>query len=62
MEIAQGDFLHQDTLEAALQKIEKAFLVTANDPRQVEIKSNFVDAAPNAGVQHIVKHLFHWTW
>jgi hypothetical protein len=32
VEIAQGDFLHQDTLEAALQKIEKAFLVTANDP------------------------------
>jgi sugar lactone lactonase YvrE/uncharacterized protein YbjT (DUF2867 family) len=55
VEIAQGDFLHQDTLEAALQKIEKAFLVTANDPRQVEMESNFIDAAQKAGVQHIVK-------
>ncbi|MBW4567631.1 MAG: SMP-30/gluconolactonase/LRE family protein [Tolypothrix carrinoi HA7290-LM1] len=55
VEIAQGDFLHQDTLEAALQGIEKAFLVTANDPRQVEMESNFIDAAQKAGVQHIVK-------
>ena len=47
--------LHQDSLEAALQGIEKAFLVTANDPRQVEMESNFIDAAQNAGVQHIVK-------
>jgi len=55
IEVAQGDFLHPDTLDAALQGIEKAFLVTSNDLRQVEMESNFVQAAQRAGVQHIVK-------
>ena len=55
IELTQGDFLHYDTLDAVLQGIEKAFLVTSNDPRQVEMESNFVQAAQRAGVQHIVK-------
>lgn len=45
VELVQGDFLHPETLLTALQGIEKAFIVTANDPRQVEMESNFVDAA-----------------
>lgn len=55
VEIVQGDFLHLDTLQTALQGVEKAFLVTGNDPRQVEMESNFVDAAWLRGVRHIVK-------
>lgn len=55
IELAQADFLHPDTLDAALQGIEKAFLVTSNDLRQVEMETNFVQAAQRAGVQHIVK-------
>ncbi len=55
VEIVQGDFLHLDTLHSALQGVEKAFLVTGNDPRQVEMESNFVDAAWRRGVRHIVK-------
>lgn len=55
VELAQGDFLHPDTLNTACQGIKKAFLVTSNDPRQVEMESNFVDAAKQAGVRHVVK-------
>ena len=55
IELVQGNFLQPETLLAALQGIEKAFLVTANDPRQVEMESNFIDAAQKVGVRHIVK-------
>mgnify|MGYP002777007989 CR=1 FL=1 len=55
IEVVRGDFLHPDTLDTALQGIEKAFLVTSNDLHQVEMESNFVRAAQRAGVQHIVK-------
>jgi uncharacterized protein YbjT (DUF2867 family) len=55
IELAQGDFSQPDTLDAALQGIEKAFLVMPNDPYQVELESNFIDAAKKAGVRHIVK-------
>ena len=55
VEIVQGDFLDRDSLKVALQGVEKAFLVTANAPRQVEMESNFVDAAQRADVRHIVK-------
>lgn len=55
IELSQGDFSQPDTLEAALQGVEKAFLVMPNDLHQVELESNFIDAAKKAGVQHIVK-------
>jgi uncharacterized protein YbjT (DUF2867 family) len=55
IEVVQGDFLHQDTLDVALQGVEKAFLLSANDARQIEMESNFIDAAKKMGVQHIVK-------
>ncbi|PLZ84336.1 NAD(P)-dependent oxidoreductase [Fischerella muscicola CCMEE 5323] len=55
IELAQGDFSQSDTLDAALQGIEKAFLVMPNTPDQVELESNFIDAAQKANVQHIVK-------
>jgi uncharacterized protein YbjT (DUF2867 family) len=55
IEVVQGDFLHPDTLDAALQGVEKAFLLSANDARQIEMESNFIDATKRMGVQHIVK-------
>jgi uncharacterized protein YbjT (DUF2867 family) len=55
VEIALGDFSQPDTLDASLQGIEKAFLVMPNNPHQVELESNFIDAAQKAGVKHIVK-------
>lgn len=55
IELTQGDFSQPDTLDVALQGVKKAFLVMPNDLHQVELESNFIDAAQKAGVQHIVK-------
>lgn len=55
IELAQGDFAQPDGLDAALQGIEKAFLVMPNHPHQVELECNFIDAAKRAGVRHLVK-------
>jgi uncharacterized protein YbjT (DUF2867 family) len=55
IELAQGDFSQPTSLDAALQGIEKAFLVMPNDRHQVELEGNFIDAAKRAGVKHLVK-------
>jgi uncharacterized protein YbjT (DUF2867 family) len=55
VELAQGDFSQPESLDIALQGVEKAFLVTSNLPNQVEVECNFIDAAKRAGVKHLVK-------
>jgi uncharacterized protein YbjT (DUF2867 family) len=55
IELAQGDFSQPNSLDAALQGIDKAFLVMPNNPHQVELECNFIDAAKRAGVRHLVK-------
>jgi uncharacterized protein YbjT (DUF2867 family) len=55
VELAIGDLSQPETLDTALQGIEKAFLVLPSLPNQVELESGFIDAAKRAGVQHIVK-------
>jgi uncharacterized protein YbjT (DUF2867 family) len=55
IELAVGDLLQPETLETALQGIEKAFLVLPNLPNQVELECTFIDAAKRAGVKQIVK-------
>lgn len=55
VELALGDFSQSNTLDEALQGIKKAFLVMPNHPEQVELESNFIDAAQKARVKHIVK-------
>jgi uncharacterized protein YbjT (DUF2867 family) len=55
VELTQGDFSQPDSLYPALCGIEKAFLVMPNHRHQVELESNFIEAAQKAGVRHIVK-------
>jgi uncharacterized protein YbjT (DUF2867 family) len=55
IELAVGDLSQPETLEAALQGIEKAFLVLPNLPNQVELECAFIDAAKRSGVKQIVK-------
>jgi uncharacterized protein YbjT (DUF2867 family) len=55
IELAVGDLAQPDTLEPALQGIEKAFLVLPNLPNQVELECAFIDAAKRAGIKQIVK-------
>ncbi|HEV8044189.1 MAG TPA: SDR family oxidoreductase [Rubrobacter sp.] len=55
VEAVVADFDAPETLDAALEGADRAFLVTPPDPRQVEWERNFVDAANRAGVRHVVK-------
>ncbi|HEX8707107.1 MAG TPA: SDR family oxidoreductase [Pyrinomonadaceae bacterium] len=50
-----GDFDAPETLRPALDGVEKVFLLSAPDQRQVELQGNLIEAARGAGVRHIVK-------
>jgi uncharacterized protein YbjT (DUF2867 family)/predicted ester cyclase len=53
--IVEGDVSKAHTLAAALEGVERAFLLTPSDFRQVDQQGNFIQAAKAAGVKHIVK-------
>ena len=55
VEATVGDLGSPETLDAALDAVEQAFLLTPADPRQPEWEKNFVEAAERAGVRHVVK-------
>jgi uncharacterized protein YbjT (DUF2867 family) len=55
VEVAIGDFLNPASLDAALQGVEKAFLIPPTNPRSVEMQANFIRAAKRAGIRHVVK-------
>jgi uncharacterized protein YbjT (DUF2867 family) len=55
VELVQGDMSQPATLEAALQGVERVFLVSPAHPRQVELQGNVIEASQRAGVRHIVK-------
>jgi uncharacterized protein YbjT (DUF2867 family) len=55
-EIAVADLSRAETLASILVGIDKAYLMTAADPQQVLLHSNFIRAAKQAGVRHIVRH------
>jgi len=50
-----GDFEQPETIDAALQGVEKAFLVSIEGDRMAEQHRNFVEVAKRAGVQHLVR-------
>jgi len=53
--VRRGDLSQPDTVRAALDGVQKLFLLAVNTPQQVEIESRVIDAAKQAGVKHIVK-------
>jgi len=55
VETAGGDLDKPETLAKALAGIEKVFLLSTAEPRQVELQGNLVTAAKRAGVKLIVK-------
>jgi uncharacterized protein YbjT (DUF2867 family) len=55
LETSLGDLEQPDTLRAALDGIEKVFLLSAPEQRQAELQSNLIQAAKSAEVRHIVK-------
>ncbi|GAA5175445.1 NAD(P)H-binding protein [Niveibacterium umoris] len=54
--LVQADLAKPETLAAALDGVERAYLVTSPDPAQVALHSAFFKAAKAAGVKHIVRH------
>ncbi len=55
VEIVQGDFDHPETLRAALEGVERAFLLTNSTEKAEAQQLAFVQAAQEAGVKHLVK-------
>jgi uncharacterized protein YbjT (DUF2867 family) len=55
VETAIGDLAQPRSLEAALDGVTAALLVSPLDPYQVELQGNFIDAASRAGPVHVVK-------
>jgi uncharacterized protein YbjT (DUF2867 family) len=55
VEVVAGDLAKPGSLAAALAGVEKVFLLSPPAPDQVEVETNLVNAAKNAGVKHIVK-------
>ena len=55
IEVAAGDFDKPETLEAALQGVEKAFLLTPVAERFVQWQKDFIEAAQRAKIKHLVK-------
>jgi uncharacterized protein YbjT (DUF2867 family) len=55
IEVVYGNLEQRETLLNALAGVERVFLLSADDPRQVELQGNVIETAQQAGVRHIVK-------
>src|SRR6266699_6767691 len=55
VEIVRGDMAHPETLAAGLRGVDRAMLISSSDPMMLDVQTNFIDAAKQAGVKHIVK-------
>ena len=55
VEAVVGDLERPETLDTTLQGVDKAFLISNDNPRIAELHGNFVEAATRADVGHIVR-------
>jgi uncharacterized protein YbjT (DUF2867 family) len=55
VELARGDFNDEQSLEAAMEDVERALLLSSPTPDTVAVQSRFIDVAKRAGVRHVVK-------
>src|SRR5204863_5846388 len=55
MEITRGDLADVDSIEAAMEGVDRALLHSAPDQRIVELPTNFIEAAKRAGLEYVVK-------
>ena len=54
-ETVEGDFDRPETLDAALEGVERALLLTPPSPKTFEFQRDFIEAAKRAGVRRVVK-------
>jgi uncharacterized protein YbjT (DUF2867 family) len=55
VDIVEGDMARPETLSKPLRGVDRAMLISSSDEAMVETQSNFIDAARQAGVKHVVK-------
>jgi uncharacterized protein YbjT (DUF2867 family) len=55
VELVEADLSRPETLEAALEGVEKALLLTAASPESLQQEKSFIRVAKRAGVRYIVK-------
>ena len=55
IELVEGDLGKTSSLPTALEGVERVFLLSSSDYRQVELQRNLIIAAKAAGVRHIIK-------
>ncbi len=55
VQIAVGDLSKPETLDAAMDGVDRVFLLSAPDPDQVNLQSNAIDSARRMGARHVVK-------
>jgi uncharacterized protein YbjT (DUF2867 family) len=55
VELARGDLDDPQSLLAAMEGVERVFLLCPVSQKQVELEANVVDAAKKEGVSHLVK-------
>ena len=54
--LVKGDLSKPDSIKRAMEGIENAFLLPPNTENQFKLEKNFIDAAKEAGVKHLVKY------
>ena len=55
VEIVEGDMARPETLRAAFKDVDRAMLISSSAPDMLEVQSNFIEAARQGGVRHVVK-------
>ena len=55
VELVVADVEKPETWDAALQGVDKAFLLSPEGPQMAELHGKFADAAKGAGVRHLVR-------
>lgn len=55
IEMVEADLQDSSALKAAMNGVDKVFFVTPGVPNMVELSSNIIQAAKQAGVKHLVK-------
>jgi uncharacterized protein YbjT (DUF2867 family) len=55
VEIVEGDMLRPETLEAALDGVDRVLMISSARERMLQTQCMFIDVAKKAGVRHIVK-------
>jgi uncharacterized protein YbjT (DUF2867 family) len=55
IELVEGDMLSPETLEAALEGIERVLMISTGNQQILETQCTFIDSCQRAGVAHIIK-------